>query len=83
MRHYKFYVYKDKKEEWRFSLKATNGEIIVWSEGYSSKDNCLYAIDLVKKQSRSAIIQIEGENTVRYNLFQTIRMYLIHLFQRK
>jgi uncharacterized protein len=41
-------LYKDRKGEWRFRLVAGNGKILaVSSEGYSSKRNALYALDLV------------------------------------
>jgi len=45
----KFEVYTDKKGEFRFRLKATNGEIIATSEGYKSKPSCLNGIESVKK----------------------------------
>ncbi len=33
----KFELWKDKKGEWRFNLKAGNGQVIAVSEGYTSK----------------------------------------------
>ena len=46
----KFEVYKDKVGEYRFRLKAPNGEIIATtSEGYSSKKSCMNGIQSVKK----------------------------------
>ena len=33
----KFEIIKDKRGEYRFHLKAANGEIIASSEGYSTK----------------------------------------------
>lgn len=33
----KFELWKDKKGEWRWNLKAGNGEVIAVSEGYTSK----------------------------------------------
>ena len=44
----KFEVYKDKVGEYRFRLKAPNGEVIAVSEGYSSKMSCMNAIQSVK-----------------------------------
>ena len=41
--------YTDKAGEFRFRLKATNGEIIATSEGYKSKPSCLNGIESVKK----------------------------------
>ena len=48
-KHPKFEVYTDKKGEFRFRLKATNGEIIATSEGYKAKPSCLNGIESVKK----------------------------------
>jgi uncharacterized protein len=45
----KYCIYKDAKGEWRWRLRAKNGEIIADSgEGYTSKANCEAAIKLVK-----------------------------------
>ena len=44
----KFEIFKDKAGEFRFRLKAENGEIIAASEGYKAKDGCLKGIDSVK-----------------------------------
>ena len=35
-----FELYKDKAGEYRFRLKASNGEIILASEGYKAKTSC-------------------------------------------
>jgi hypothetical protein len=41
-------LYEDKSGEWRWRLKATNGQIIATSgEGYKSKSNADRAIDTV------------------------------------
>jgi uncharacterized protein YegP (UPF0339 family) len=45
----KFEVYTDKAGEYRFRLKAPNGEIIAVSEGYHSKQSCMNGIQSVKK----------------------------------
>lgn len=46
----KFEVYQSgKKAEFRFRLKASNGQIILSSEGYTTKASCLNGIDSVKK----------------------------------
>jgi len=46
---WKFEVYCDKAGEHRFRLKAGNGENILASEGYSSKDGCENGIESVRK----------------------------------
>jgi uncharacterized protein YegP (UPF0339 family) len=52
----KFEVYTDKAGEYRFKLKAPNGEIIATSEGYSSKKSCMNGIESVKKNAPKATI---------------------------
>ena len=50
-KHPKFEVYTDKAGEFRFRLKARNGEIIATSEGYKSMPSCLNGIDSVKRNA--------------------------------
>ena len=45
----KFEIYTDKSGEFRFRLKAKNGEIIAVSEGYKAKKSCENGIESVKK----------------------------------
>ena len=48
----KFEVYQSGKDkEFRFRLKADNGQTILSSEGYSSKASCMNGIESVKKNS--------------------------------
>ncbi len=47
----KFEIYKDKKGEFRFRLKAGNGEIILASEGYKDKSGAMNGVQAVKKNS--------------------------------
>ncbi len=47
----KFELYKDKAGEFRFRLKASNGQIILVSEGYTAKPGCNNGIDSVKKNA--------------------------------
>ncbi len=47
----KFEIYKDKKEEFRFRLKAGNGQNILASEGYSTKSSCENGIQSVKNNA--------------------------------
>ncbi len=56
LKHPKFEVYLDKAGEFRFRLKATNGQIIAIGEGYKSKSSCLNGIDSVKKNAPGAPI---------------------------
>ncbi|MDE6700097.1 MAG: YegP family protein [Acetatifactor sp.] len=50
----KFEVYTDKAGEYRFRLKARNGEIIAASEGYKAKASCLNGIESVRKNAPDA-----------------------------
>ena len=54
VKHPKFEVYKDKAGEFRFRLKAKNGEIIAMSEGYTTKPSCENGIASVKKNAPDA-----------------------------
>ena len=54
VKHPKFEVYLDKGGEYRFRLKARNGEIIAVSEGYKAKASCLNGIESVKKNAPDA-----------------------------
>ncbi len=47
----KFELYEDKAGEYRFRLKAGNGEIILASEGYKQKASALNGIESVRKNS--------------------------------
>ncbi len=52
----KFEMYEDNAGEYRFRLKARNGEIIAVSEGYSAKASCLNGIESVAKNAPEAEI---------------------------
>ena len=47
----KFELYTDKAGEFRFRLKATNGEIIAASEGYKAKESCKNGIASVRENA--------------------------------
>lgn len=52
----KFEVYQDKAGEYRFRLKATNGQVIATGEGYKAKASCLNGVESVKKNAPDAEI---------------------------
>ena len=56
VKHPKFEMYVDKAGEFRFRLKATNGQVIAVSEGYTSKAGCENGIASVKKNAADAEI---------------------------
>ena len=57
----KFEIYKDKKGEFRFRLKAKNGEIIATGEGYASKAGCLNGIESIRKNAPEAAVEKEDK----------------------
>ena len=56
----KFEVYKDNKGEYRFRLKATNGQIIATGEGYVAKASCLNGVESVRRNAPDAPV-VEAE----------------------
>ncbi len=59
LKHPKFEIYKDKKGEVRFRLKAVNGEIILTGEGYSSKAGCKNGVDSIGRNAPDAPVEVE------------------------
>ncbi len=56
VKHPKFEMYEDKAGEFRFRLKAKNGEVIATSEGYKTKASCENGIESVKNNAPDAEI---------------------------
>ena len=50
----KFEIYTDKAGEFRFRLKATNGQVIAVSEGYTTHAACENGVASVKKNAVDA-----------------------------
>lgn len=48
----KFEIKTDKAGEFRFNLKARNGQVILSSEGYKAKPSCMNGIESVKTNSQ-------------------------------
>jgi len=48
----KFEVKKDKSDQFRFNLKAGNGQVILSSEAYTTKTACDNGIESVRKNSQ-------------------------------
>ncbi|HBC29721.1 MAG TPA: hypothetical protein DC024_00535 [Clostridiales bacterium] len=53
----KFEIFTDKAGEFRFRLKAKNGEIIATSEGYKTMDSCKNGIESVRKNAANSTIE--------------------------
>ena len=57
-KHPKFEIYTDKAGEYRFRLKATNGQVIAVSEGYTAMASCVNGVESVKKNAvDSAVVE--------------------------
>ncbi len=50
----KFEVYQDKKGQYRFRLKAGNGQVIATGEGYTTKKACMNGIESIRKNAAGA-----------------------------
>ena len=55
-KHPKFELYTDKKGEFRYRLKATNGQIIAVGEAYKAKKSCLGGVESVRKNAANGKI---------------------------
>jgi len=56
----KFEIYKDKAGEFRFRIRATNGNILASSEGYKAKASAQNAIDRIKSDAATAPVVDES-----------------------
>jgi uncharacterized protein YegP (UPF0339 family) len=65
----KFELYKDAAGEFRFRLKAANGEIVLSSEGYSSKAGAMNGIDSTKENAASADMYESSETAAGKHRF--------------
>jgi uncharacterized protein YegP (UPF0339 family) len=53
----KFEIYKDKKGEFRWRLRADNNQVIATGEGYASKAGCKNGVESVKKNAPKAEVE--------------------------
>ena len=52
----RFELYRDAKGEWRWRLRARNGEVIADSaEGYVRREDCEHGIALVRQSAEARI----------------------------
>ena len=52
----KFEVYQDSRGDYRFRLKAGNGQVIAIGEGYKSKKSCMNGIESIRKNAPDATL---------------------------
>ena len=70
--HPKFEVYQDKSGEFRFRLKARNGQIVAVGEGYKQLTGCLNGVDSIKRNAPEAeIVEEEPVEPEKLGLKQT------------
>lgn len=60
-KHPKFEVYEDNAGEFRFRLKAKNGQNIAASEGYKALKSCLNGVESVRKNAAEAAEEVGME----------------------
>jgi uncharacterized protein YegP (UPF0339 family) len=53
----KFEIYKDRKGEFRWRLRANNNQVIASGEGYTTKAACKNGIASVKKNAGKAKVE--------------------------
>lgn len=67
-------MYQDKAGEYRFRLKAKNGQNILASQGYAQKSGCQNGIESVKKNSQDESmfeLKQSGNDKWMFNLKST------------
>jgi uncharacterized protein len=56
----KFEIFKGKGGDYRFRLKASNGQVIAVGQGYKSKSSCVNGIESIKKNAPTApVVEVE------------------------
>ena len=59
----KFEIFSDKKGKVRFRLKASNGKVVIQSEGYDSKRNAMDTIhSIIQSVKIAEIVYIEHKS---------------------
>ena len=57
----KFELYQDKSGNWRFRLKAGNGQVIAVGEAYESKAAAQNGIESVQRNAPGAsVVEVDG-----------------------
>lgn len=65
----KFIISKRTNDEFQFNLKASNGEIILSSEGYKTKVSCKNGIESVQKiRPKSRCTKLKRQRMVNSTL---------------
>ncbi|GJD35209.1 YegP family protein [Methylobacterium aerolatum] len=55
----RFEMYRDSAGEWRWRLRARNGEVIADSgEGYKRREDCEHGIELVRQSAEAKFVDM-------------------------
>jgi uncharacterized protein YegP (UPF0339 family) len=52
-----FEVYQDDRNQWRWRLRAANGEIVASSESYTTHAKALKGVDAVRTAAERAVLE--------------------------
>ena len=69
-----FEITSRKNGEFQFNLKASNGQVILTSQGYKTKASCLNGVESVKKNSQEAKrfeVKVSSNGKPFFNLMAT------------
>lgn len=55
----KFEIFQDKAGQFRFRLKARNGQVVAVSEGYSTKAACENGVESVRKNTADGQMEMQ------------------------
>ena len=70
----KFEITSRKNGDFQFNLKATNGQVILTSQGYKTKATCLNGVESVKKNSQDEARfekKVASDGSPYFNLIAT------------
>jgi uncharacterized protein YegP (UPF0339 family) len=54
----KFEIYTDVRGQWRFRLKAADGQIVCVGESYSTKAAAMEAIEKIRRHADAALVDL-------------------------
>jgi uncharacterized protein YegP (UPF0339 family) len=60
----KFEIFMDRKKQYRFHLRASNGEVIAASQAYENRAACIKGIKAIQKNAPAAVIS-DPEETAK------------------
>lgn len=56
----KVVIYKSMDNQYRFRVLTENGEVIMYSEGFQSKEGCSKTIQMIKRELITEIVDISN-----------------------